>query len=195
MQSEPGYVYALINHAMPGLVKIGRTTRAPSERLEELSGATGVPSPFELVYDVLVADAAAAEQFIHAQLTARGYRLSESREFFRAPLREVLRLMVHLRESIESSALATSTGVATSDWMSAAQDVDEDRDRLLFEAASICVTHRDGSAVLLQRRLKIGYGRAARLIDQLHAAGVLGPANGAKPREVLVGLDQLATLR
>jgi S-DNA-T family DNA segregation ATPase FtsK/SpoIIIE len=37
----------------------------------------------------------------------------------------------------------------------------------------------------------IGYGRAARIIDQLHAAGVLGPPNGSKPREILVGLDEL----
>jgi S-DNA-T family DNA segregation ATPase FtsK/SpoIIIE len=51
------------------------------------------------------------------------------------------------------------------------------------------------STSLLQRRLRIGYGRAARVIDQLHAAGVLGPPDGSKPRDVLVdiiGLDQLA---
>jgi S-DNA-T family DNA segregation ATPase FtsK/SpoIIIE len=43
----------------------------------------------------------------------------------------------------------------------------------------------------LQRRLKVGYGRAARIIDQLHAAGILGPPDASKPREVLVGLDEL----
>jgi S-DNA-T family DNA segregation ATPase FtsK/SpoIIIE len=43
----------------------------------------------------------------------------------------------------------------------------------------------------LQRRLKVGYGRAARIIDQLHAVGVLGPPDGSKPRDVLVGLDEL----
>jgi S-DNA-T family DNA segregation ATPase FtsK/SpoIIIE len=43
----------------------------------------------------------------------------------------------------------------------------------------------------LQRRLKVGYGRAARIIDQLHSAGVLGPPDGSKPRDVLVGLEEL----
>jgi S-DNA-T family DNA segregation ATPase FtsK/SpoIIIE len=43
----------------------------------------------------------------------------------------------------------------------------------------------------LQRRLRIGYGRAARIIDQLHQAGVLGPPDGSKPREVLVGMESV----
>jgi S-DNA-T family DNA segregation ATPase FtsK/SpoIIIE len=44
---------------------------------------------------------------------------------------------------------------------------------------------------LLQRRLKVGYGRAARIIDQLHMAGVLGPPDASKPRDVLAGLEDL----
>lgn len=67
----------------------------------------------------------------------------------------------------------------------------EERDRLFREAAELCIQHRGGSTSLLQRKLKIGYGRAARIIDQLHAAGVLGPPDGSKPREVLIGLDEL----
>jgi DNA segregation ATPase FtsK/SpoIIIE, S-DNA-T family len=70
----------------------------------------------------------------------------------------------------------------------------EDRDKLFREAAMLCIQHQGGSTSLLQRRLKIGYGRAARIIDQLHYAGILGPPDGSKSREVLVdilGLDQL----
>jgi S-DNA-T family DNA segregation ATPase FtsK/SpoIIIE len=66
-----------------------------------------------------------------------------------------------------------------------------DRDKLFREAAEVVVQHQQGSTSLLQRRLKVGYGRAARIIDQLHAAGVLGPPDGSKPRDVLVGLDEL----
>jgi S-DNA-T family DNA segregation ATPase FtsK/SpoIIIE len=66
-----------------------------------------------------------------------------------------------------------------------------DRDKLFRDAAEVVVQNQQGSTSLLQRRLKVGYGRAARIIDQLHAAGVLGPPDGSKPREVLVGLDQL----
>jgi S-DNA-T family DNA segregation ATPase FtsK/SpoIIIE len=66
-----------------------------------------------------------------------------------------------------------------------------DRDKLFREAAEVVIQHRQGSTSLLQRRLKVGYGRAARIIDQLHSAGVLGPPDGSKPRDVLVGLDDL----
>lgn len=67
----------------------------------------------------------------------------------------------------------------------------EDRDPLFRQAAEIVISHAAGSTSLLQRRLKIGYGRAARIIDQLHAAGVVGPAEGSKPREVLATLADL----
>ena len=66
-----------------------------------------------------------------------------------------------------------------------------DRDKLFREAAEVVVQNQGGSTSLLQRRLKVGYGRAARIIDQLYAAGVLGPPDGSKPRDVLVGLDEL----
>jgi S-DNA-T family DNA segregation ATPase FtsK/SpoIIIE len=66
-----------------------------------------------------------------------------------------------------------------------------DRDSLFKEAAEICIQHQGGSTSLLQRKLRIGYGRAARIIDQLHAAGILGPPDGSKPREVLIGMGQL----
>jgi S-DNA-T family DNA segregation ATPase FtsK/SpoIIIE len=67
----------------------------------------------------------------------------------------------------------------------------EERDALFRQAAEICMQHNQGSTSLLQRRLRIGYGRAARIIDQLHTAGILGPPDGSKPREVLVGMESL----
>jgi S-DNA-T family DNA segregation ATPase FtsK/SpoIIIE len=66
-----------------------------------------------------------------------------------------------------------------------------ERDKLFRQAAECCIQHQLGSTSLLQRRLKIGYGRAARIIDQLEDAGVLGPPDGSKPRDVLVGLEEL----
>ncbi|MGH2569460.1 MAG: DNA translocase FtsK, partial [Bacteroidota bacterium] len=62
----------------------------------------------------------------------------------------------------------------------------DDRDELFDEAARIVVRHQQGSVSLLQRRLKIGYSRAARLVDELEAAGIVGPFDGSKAREVLV---------
>jgi S-DNA-T family DNA segregation ATPase FtsK/SpoIIIE len=57
---------------------------------------------------------------------------------------------------------------------------------LFNEAARIIVQHQQGSASLLQRRLNIGYNRAGRLIDQMEAAGIVGPNKGSKAREVLI---------
>jgi S-DNA-T family DNA segregation ATPase FtsK/SpoIIIE len=71
------------------------------------------------------------------------------------------------------------------------EPLEGERDALFREAAEACIQNQGGSTSLLQRRLRIGYGRAARIIDQLHYAGILGPPDGSKPREVLVGFDQL----
>lgn len=61
----------------------------------------------------------------------------------------------------------------------------EGRDDLFDEAVKVVMEHRAASASMLQRRLKIGYNRAANLIDELEAKGVVGPAQGAKPRKVM----------
>lgn len=75
-------------------------------------------------------------------------------------------------------------------------DIDiADRDKLFKEAAEIIVTAQQGSASLLQRKLKLGYNRAGRLIDQLEAAGIVGGFEGSKARQVLIAdfiaLEQL----
>lgn len=62
----------------------------------------------------------------------------------------------------------------------------EDRDPLFEEAARLIVANQLGSTSLLQRKMKLGYNRAGRLMDQLEAAGVVGPGQGSKPRDVLI---------
>ncbi len=70
------------------------------------------------------------------------------------------------------------------------QDIDEgdlgERDDFFSDAARLVVKHQQGSTSLIQRRLKLGYNRAGRIIDQLEKAGVVGPFQGSKAREVLV---------
>ena len=72
-----------------------------------------------------------------------------------------------------------------------ADEAPGDRDPVFREAAEVCLQNGGGSTSLLQRKLRIGYGRAARVVDQLHDAGILGPADGSKAREVLIGAEQL----
>jgi S-DNA-T family DNA segregation ATPase FtsK/SpoIIIE len=62
----------------------------------------------------------------------------------------------------------------------------DQRDELFEDAARIVITHQQGSVSLLQRRLKVGYSRAARLVDFLEEAGIVGPFEGSKARQVLV---------
>lgn len=78
-----------------------------------------------------------------------------------------------------------------------ADDVLENLDPLFNEAAQLIVKHQQGSTSLIQRRLKLGYNRAGRIVDQLEAAGVIGPYEGSKSREVLIedeyALEQFLT--
>ena len=72
---------------------------------------------------------------------------------------------------------------------------DEDRDPLFREAAQLIVMHQQGSTSMIQRKLKLGYNRAGRIIDQLEAAGVIGPLEGSKGRKVMIeNEDQLNKL-
>jgi S-DNA-T family DNA segregation ATPase FtsK/SpoIIIE len=114
------------------------------------------------------------------QRKARRRAMQEAQGLFvEEPAEDDIIAKIRLKEAEESGA-ADGT------------DANEgDRDKLFREAAEVVIQHQQGSTSLLQRRLKVGYGRAARIIDQLHAAGILGPPDGSKPRDVLAGLDDL----
>ena len=89
-RTNQGYIYVLANSSIPDLVKVGKSSRSASERAQELSRASGVPTPFIVVYEQLFEDCDAAEKLIHAVLTRIGMRQSDSREFFRASSKDVI---------------------------------------------------------------------------------------------------------
>jgi S-DNA-T family DNA segregation ATPase FtsK/SpoIIIE len=74
-------------------------------------------------------------------------------------------------------------------------DDGSDDDPLTWEAADIVVTSRMGSTSLLQRRLKVGYARAGRIMDILEQKGIVGPPDGSKPREVLADVEELESIK
>ncbi|WP_404429605.1 GIY-YIG nuclease family protein [Sutcliffiella horikoshii] len=88
-----GYIYVLINPSMRDLVKIGKTTRDPEDRVNELSSVTGVPTPFTLVYKEYFEDCSRAEYTIHTLLEEKGYRLSDKREFFNIPVHKAIKII------------------------------------------------------------------------------------------------------
>ncbi len=99
---------------------------------------------------------------------------------------EMKRVVAHIKSDTapqyDESIVAKSGSIGgTSSMFGGGSD---DRDDLFNEARSIVIESGKASASLLQRRLKVGYARAARLLDEMEEAGIVGPADGAKPREV-----------
>ncbi len=92
-------------------------------------------------------------------------------------------------EDILTAVVPNAPGAA------AAPDAPKDDDPLVWEAARIVVDSQLGSTSSLQRALSVGYARAGRIMDILEAKGVVGPANGSKPREVLLDKDGLEDLK
>jgi S-DNA-T family DNA segregation ATPase FtsK/SpoIIIE len=82
--------------------------------------------------------------------------------------------------------LATDAAVVDAEEEDGAEGGEDFDDELIRQAARLVVSHQQGSTSLLQRRLKVGYSRAGRLMDQLESLGVVGPFQGSKAREVLV---------
>jgi hypothetical protein len=86
-----GFLYILVNPAMPNVVKVGQTERHPEVRAAELSGHSGIPTPFELVYACEVNDRVAAERAVLVALEP--HRLSSDREFFTLSASEARQLV------------------------------------------------------------------------------------------------------
>jgi cold shock CspA family protein len=103
MCGELGYLYVLINPSMQGLVKVGRTSQDPEARAKELSSATGVPTPFVIVYHARFGDCVEAEQYVHTLLETKGCRLSPNREFFLAPVKDVVDAVVAAERDLRST--------------------------------------------------------------------------------------------
>lgn len=88
VRERGGFIYALSNSAMPGVLKIGMTRRLPEDSAEELSRSTSAPAAFEVAHAVEVIDPISAERLIHELLSAS--RVSLNREFFRVTLDEFI---------------------------------------------------------------------------------------------------------
>lgn len=99
--SAKGYVYILINPSMPGLLKIGKTTRLPEDRAKEISVATGVATPFIVAYKIEVNDCDAGERYIHSFLELQGYRVNPSREFFEVDMTVVINALIKYKNEYD----------------------------------------------------------------------------------------------
>lgn len=103
--------------------------------------------------------------------------------------KEIENLCNHIKNQAEPNYIQDITASRKSEF-----SLDGYEDELYDKAAEIVVNSGKASVSYLQRRLRIGYGRAARLIDMLEDRGIVGPQDGAKPREVLVDQSELTSL-
>jgi S-DNA-T family DNA segregation ATPase FtsK/SpoIIIE len=109
--------------------------------------------------------------------------------------KETQAIVEHLRKQGRPSYDDTVLSFGQDEVDEAGNPIDPDtQDSLYNDAVRIVVSEKRASTSLLQRRLSIGYGRAAKLIDMMYQNNLVGPADGSKPREVLVGLDYLERL-
>lgn len=89
-------------------------------------------------------------------------------------------------DSINLEEKSGGTGDSFSQYMTAGDETSDDEDDLYEEAKQVVIESKKASTSFLQRRLRVGYSRAARLIDILEERGIIGPGDGAKPRQILV---------
>lgn len=203
-ETRVGHVYALTNASMPGLVKVGMTTRAPGERAAELSASTGVPTPFAVVFDIAVNDVFEAENAVHDRLTMMGYRLTGDREFFNAPLKTVIAVMTEVGGVAPAPMSASSSPAPTTTEEDFHQSVilafglapitgnvhPEVKRETFLRAAHAATTVGMASAPLLRDRLSVSYREALILMDRLRHFGVVEPS-GEEPRAFLGSLGPL----
>ena len=94
-----------------------------------------------------------------------------------------------VQAQIVKAAEEKTTG-KNADTAGGKEDLHSDYDELLPQAVDVVLEAKQASVSMLQRRLKLGYSRAARIVDQMEEIGVVGPFEGSKPRQILITKEQ-----
>jgi S-DNA-T family DNA segregation ATPase FtsK/SpoIIIE len=156
-------IYILSNPAMPGIVKIGRTSRSAAERVAELSSHTGVPTGFVLVQEYSVPAGSEAERTVHEHLAA--HRLAGNREFFRLEAEEAVAAV--------EAVLRIHTSLARRDFAM--------EERLLKLALPVVRSLQTVRPQLLEERLGVEYQTALLVISLLKARGIINERHEVAP--------------
>jgi cold shock CspA family protein len=182
-QMNAGFLYVLINASMPGVVKVGKTERDPESRAKELSGVTGVPSPFAVVYQEFFDDCSAAEEFVHALLEESGYRVASNREFFSAPARVAIQALIQAKAALGGNEDGEPPLAAAVRSESAANPDSEPWEGILAQADDARYGSGDAlqdlseAARLYQQAARLGSAQACLELATLYLDGDFPDAN------------------
>ncbi len=169
-----GWIYVLVNSAMPGLVKVGKTTRDPLQRANELSGVTSVATPFVLAFQEYFADCDAAEMLVHRQLTRDGHREADNREFFRASPSDVIKTILAIAENVggldvpSSLAMGAAGGISPNSppWMT----IESEADAYYFGLGN-CLQDYDEARKLYLDAMRLGSSVACERVGDIYHYG------------------------
>lgn len=168
---ESGYIYLLINPSMVGVVKIGKTTRDPETRAKELSSATGVPTPFTLVYKEYFSDCSIAESAIHDLLEDKGYRLSSNREFFNIPIPDAINLIQEVKQILPNNDYSSYKNVndqdSNNDTYQLVEDLIEEGENYLHGYGDT-LQNFDKAIKSLEKAGKLGSAKAYLIIGKAY---------------------------
>ncbi len=218
------FIVVLIDELADLMMLNAKEVEAPIARLAQLARAVGIhlvvatqrPSvdvitgvikanfPSRIAFQVAtkidsrtIIDSMGAEKLIgRGDLLYLGHGSSESSRLHNAflSLEEIEAIMGHISTQPKAEDLVLSSPRETMGAGGLVTGDDGGYDDLFNEAVRLVVIHQQGSISLIQRRLKVGYSRAARLIDEMEQAGIVGPFTGSKAREVLVDESYLETI-
>ena len=169
-----GFLYVLINASMPDVVKVGKTERDPEGRAKELSGVTGVPTPFVVVYEELFDDCTVAEQYVHTLLEAGGYRVAANREFFSAPVKVAIEAVIKAKAALGRGESGGQPALVTPPSEPSAISQPEPWEGILGDAKAAswglgdAIQDLDEAARLYAQAAKLGSAEACYLLAMLN---------------------------
>jgi S-DNA-T family DNA segregation ATPase FtsK/SpoIIIE len=208
------YIVVVIDELADLMLTAGKAIEEPIARIAQLARAVGIhavvatqrPSvnvitgtikanfPVRIAYQVAskidsrtILDTSGADQLVGRgdMLVSSGGRMVRVQNAF-VSTEEVEKINAFIGNQLGYNAPYYLPKIEDPDANETTQYDASDRDDLFEEAAKVVVLHQQGSVSLIQRKLKLGYNRAGRLIDQLYAAGIVGPYQGSTAREVLI---------
>lgn len=180
---DAGFLYVLINASMPDVVKVGKTERDPESRARELSGVTGVPTPFVVVYQEFFDDCSAAEEYVHALLEASGYRVATNREFFSAPSRVAIQALIQAKAALGGKGDGAQPPTASAQSELPANPQSEpwadilDRARAARDGLGDAIEDPDEASRLYQQAAKLGSGEACYQLGLLYLSSDFSDAD------------------